>query len=123
MLTGPHILPSIAMKSSNIIFIASGQCGNQVSHEILNNIYQHMPISHENHEIFFNKSKNSINMKTFARLACFDTEPKVIQDCIMNSKRNGLYSIDSRAVAYRHGGAGNNWALGYSMCRYSEKLS
>ena len=39
-----------------------------------------------------------------------------VNECMVRAKREETWSFDKASVAYRHGGAGNNWALGYSMC-------
>lgn len=63
--------------------------------------------------------------QNFARCVCLDTEPKVIDNCLAKRKnisrlnvKGSLYSpwlYDTKSIAYRHGGAGNNWSLGYQM--------
>ena len=71
-----------------------------------------------------------------ARAICVDTEPKVVLSCIEATRqqpprqasslkrssnlnhhqRQAIgWGYDLAGVAYRHGGAGNNWALGYKM--------
>jgi len=54
--------------------------------------------------------------KYSARAVCLDTEPKAIHDCIKRAKVEKNWRFDSKCIVYRHGGAGNNWALGYKMC-------
>lgn len=100
--------------SNDIIFIQSGQCGNQVGYELMNQLWQ------LGEKSCFNSNENSKNSSQFySRSVSLDTEPKVIEDCIMkskyNSKTNKSWQINPKTIAYRHGGAGNNWALGYSM--------
>lgn len=104
--------------TSNIIFLRCGQCGNQLGHEITRNLYENsvsgnVDSDSEFLEPFFRNSKAG---KLYSRSICLDTEPKVINDCLnqCNVKNSG-WSLDPRSVAYRHGGAGNNWALGYQM--------
>jgi len=103
---------------SNVIFIESGQCGNQVGFDILKNLYNNIESREtasdqdDGFDVFFrSKSKHGAN-KHVARAVCLDTEPKVIQQCLAY---NGAWNIDHKSVAYRHGGAGNNWAAGFSM--------
>jgi hypothetical protein len=90
--------------------------------------------------------------KSFSRIVALDTEPKVIDDCVMRRKqatsadssqqgttssikRNRPHSVsdvskqgndnpffspwryDTKSIAFRHGGAGNNWSLGYSLAQ------
>ena len=71
-----------------------------------------------------------------ARAVCVDTEPKVVLSCMEATKQQQQprqfssskrasnlnhqahymgWGYDLAGVAYRHGGAGNNWALGYKM--------
>jgi tubulin delta len=56
----------------------------------------------------------SSNQKPTARAVCLDTEPKVINENLTKSSKK-KWRIDPKSVAYRHGGAGNNWSLGYQM--------
>jgi tubulin delta len=64
-------------------------------------------------------SPSSFNIpKLRARAVCVDTEPKVVTDIYhksMSSTHQYPWSYSSTNVLYRHGGAGNNWALGYQM--------
>ena len=39
-----------------------------------------------------------------------------VNDVVARAKRECSWTFDKASLAYRHGGAGNNWALGYSMC-------
>lgn len=39
----------------------------------------------------------------------------MVNDCIRRTTQEKLWLIDPRSVIYRHGGAGNNWAMGYQM--------
>jgi hypothetical protein len=51
-----------------------------------------------------------------ARTVCLDTEPKVIESCLAQaSTSTASWKYDPKSVLFRHGGAGNNWALGYAM--------
>lgn len=113
----------------NYVFIATGQCGNQLSFELLNSIYQHQNLIEKSsgdsivgaqeiedtlyylNQSIFRKKKN----QSIARIVSLDTEPKVIEDCLQRSRLETEWSYDPSRVAYRHGGAGNNWALGYQM--------
>ena len=54
--------------------------------------------------------------KLRARAVCVDTEPKVVNSVYSLSCANDGWEYDASNVLYRHGGAGNNWALGYQMC-------
>lgn len=115
---------------SSIIFIESGQCGNQVGFDILQGLYQNVITANQKHEkslissidslhddeldIYFRKNRKQT--KIFARAVCLDTEPKVIHECMAVANQIGEWSLDPKSAVYRHGGAGNNWAMGYRMC-------
>lgn len=59
---------------------------------------------------------NPISKKSIARSVSLDTEPKVVQQCLQRSIHPcSQWVIDPRSACYLHGGAGNNWALGYQM--------
>jgi tubulin delta len=64
--------------------------------------------------VYFRSS--SVTNKSIARAVCLDTEPKVIRSCVQHLEKSGAgWQYDPRNIAYRHSGAGNNWALGYQM--------
>ncbi|KAJ1435557.1 Tubulin/FtsZ, GTPase domain-containing protein [Ochromonadaceae sp. CCMP2298] len=103
---------------ANCIFVETGQCGNQLGFSLLDTLYAHLAPSEElYYETYLDAYfRTPINGGTpVARSVCLDTEPKVINDCLLNAERGGLWRIDPKSCAYRHGGAGNNWALGYEM--------
>ncbi|RYH21263.1 hypothetical protein EON65_21115 [archaeon] len=128
--------------SSNILFVAAGQCGNQLGYELVDYLYAHAtdkkyiasactsdPVIQSKMEevsrirlidsVFdtnssINYDKIDPGMLT-ARIVGLDTEPKVLEDCIAHTQRNKRWKYDVSSIAYRHGGAGNNWALGYEM--------
>ena len=59
---------------------------------------------------------NPVSKKSIARSVSLDTEPKVVQQCLQRSIHpSSQWIIDPRSACYLHGGAGNNWALGYQM--------
>jgi hypothetical protein len=161
----------------NYLIVAIGQCGNQLTYEFLNMIYDHCIKNHEYfeyhkqksnsskstrvrkgsakkgsetkriHPYFHEKKANSGNKDTdiqetllssffrrdetsnfdssqdrfTARVICLDTEPKVIHDCVEKAKAHipsqsiHRWHYDESGIAFRHSGAGNNWALGYSI--------
>jgi hypothetical protein len=118
---------------TNVIFVAAGQCGNQLCFELLNHLKQHA-FDRKYHTSYSNMESLSRQrlIDTFfssrylyggeaeedqlvARCVCLDTEPKVIDDCLQHTQRHGHWQYDTKSIAYRHGGAGNNWALGYAM--------
>lgn len=165
----------------NYIFVAVGQCGNQLTYELLNMIYDHCTkneadleqirqqqhqtskrsssarssakgstqkkspartyfhydksnlLEDQSQDILFDSvfrpdspssSDSSSQKKTMctARVICLDTEPKVIDHCLQRTKahysplNSTAWHYETKNMAYRHSGAGNNWALGYSMC-------
>ena len=60
--------------ASNVVFVAGGQCGNQLGYTLLSNISTHLKsdasFSQES-DVFFRGQKNRR-----ARCVCLDTEPK-----------------------------------------------
>ena len=40
----------------------------------------------------------------------------LVNEVVARANREGDWTFDKASLAYRHGGAGNNWALGYNMC-------
>ena len=103
---------------ANCIFVETGQCGNQLGFSLLNSLHDHLATLEgdeyaEMLETCFHSS-SSKDSKPVARAVCLDTEPKVINECLQKSNHRP-WRLDPKKVAYRHGGAGNNWALGYEM--------
>ena len=104
-----------------VILIQTGQCGNQLGYELIDSISSLANTSSglakdKLIEMFFRHSSRQSNAKLIARTVCFDTEPKVINDSISKAHQGRQWNIDTKSVAYLHGGAGNNWAHGYEMC-------
>jgi Tubulin/FtsZ family, GTPase domain len=93
-----------------MIFISTGQCGNQISYQILNTLSTH---SHgDSSQLFYTTESN----RRIARAVCLDTEPKVVNECTqLTHSKHSTWTYDNKSTLYRHGGAGNNWALGYRM--------
>lgn len=121
--------------ASSCIFVNAGQCGNQLGYSVLDSLFSHLSSessSSSNHtqdiwggdvemnvNSFFRQSRGTTGRRErmIARAVCLDTEPKVVNECLqrtMNSKHRWTY--DQKCITYRHGGAGNNWAMGYEMC-------
>lgn len=99
------------------ILVNCGQCGNQLSYNLTDSLFNHLDTSIEEIDdvgVFFRQSSRRQN-RYYSRSVCLDTEPKVIDECVARARENGRWMYDKRSVAYRHGGAGNNWALGYQM--------
>ena len=111
---------------SSIVFLNSGQCGNQLGYNVVDYVYNHFTSnvskpsgggsggsgggssidSEMDLELFFRRGKKNPD-KLYARSVCLDTEPKVVNDCMAKSKlAKERWEIDARSVAYRHGGAG-----------------
>ena len=125
-----------------MICVQAGQCGNQLGLSLLNSLYDHLqPLSAHGEyngelEAFFRPSDGGAEAalgffgdyyashpqyathapKLKARAVCIDTEPKVVNDVYSRSCAQNGWQYEANNVLYRHGGAGNNWALGYQMC-------
>jgi hypothetical protein len=97
-----------------MITIHAGQCGNQLGYCVMNSIFSHLNQNEELMGSYFRQSSHRLPLWT-ARSVCLDTEPKVIHECIERSKQSKRWTLDERSSQYRHGGAGNNWAMGYQM--------
>ena len=108
------------------VLVQAGQCGNQLGYAILEKLFSHfddekLSTSKSNtdkqKEIFFRYQDNKkTQIKYIARAVCFDTEPKVINECVRKANINQNWAYDNKSLSYLHGGAGNNWAQGYEMC-------
>ena len=102
-----------------MISVQIGQCGNQLGFCLLNSIFEHI-LNNENYlEFYFHSfSSNSLenSKKLQPRTVCIDTEPKVINECVLTAKQSKNWIFNDRNLHYLYGGAGNNWALGYSIC-------
>ena len=76
--------------SSNVVFVAGGQCGNQLGYTLLSNIASHLgadsqdPITRES-DVFFRGRRSRR-----ARCVCLDTEPKAgacfVLSCLVVSR-------------------------------------
>ena len=103
----------------SFIFCNVGQCGNQLGYSLLNSVHEHLNVdtAGDDLESFFRESSTRQNSdRLVARAVCIDTEPKVVNECLWRSRREADWSLEAGNVVYRHGGAGNNWAMGYQMC-------
>jgi len=99
---------------SNVVFVHAGQCGNQLGYEMLESLFNHTSDDETNEcDMYFRKTTRN---KSIARCVCLDTEPKAVSISITKAQRNGKWTFDKSSAAYRHGGAGNNWGIGYMMC-------
>ena len=111
--------------AGSFVFLNSGQCGNQLGFNVVDYVYNHFFSSKHNSsaadsaseshpfldqemdlDLFFRRGRKSAD-KLYSRSVCLDTEPKVVNDCIAKSRQaKGRWEVDTRSVAYRHGGAG-----------------
>jgi hypothetical protein len=113
------------------LLITSGQCGNQLGATLNAKLFNELSRAPEHTpdlDIYFRGGDSSINLftsekghtqrgKYTPRTVCIDTEPKVINDIVNKPVQSGQpWAYDPHSVVYRHGGAGNNWAVGYQMC-------
>ena len=92
-----------------MIHIACGQCGNQLGEEILNQL-----AGYAKDMLPSDSSFHEHQQHLMANYVGIDTEPKVIHSLLSRNKRAN-YRLDDQSMVYEHGGAGNNWALGYAM--------
>ena len=100
----------------SVIFVNAGQCGNQLGYCLLDALDAHSGSGEESClDSFFRESSVS-GARPIARAVCIDTEPKVVSECLWRSRKEAKWTYDASNVIYRHGGAGNNWAMGYQMC-------
>ena len=106
----------------SVIFCLAGQCGNQLGYSVLDSLHRHLAgpaeeggQASQHIESFFRESSAS-STPSLARAVCIDTEPKVVNECLLKSRRQGKWTYAQANMLYRHGGAGNNWAMGYQMC-------
>lgn len=96
-----------------MIFVNCGQCGNQLGHELLGSLWNHLESNNDENDEYFRATKRE---KKYARVICLDTEPKVVSQCLVQSRVSDQgWMYDPNNIVYRHGGAGNNWATGYQM--------
>jgi tubulin gamma len=121
-----------------VIFVNTGQCGNQVGFDVIDGMFEHLcdasvESATSRHRLrrgisgdcdssthpmdgldaFFRPSSSDPSGYT-ARAVCVDTEPKVVLNCMSQCRRRG-WRLDPARAVFSHGGAGNNWAMGYQM--------
>jgi len=109
-----------------MICIQAGQCGNQLGFCVLDSLYEHLEEHRDLLPYFFRlrqSGRSQTEPKWVARCVCIDTEPKVIHECIEHAKLSKKWTFDPNCSVYRHGGAGNNWAMGYQLCSGSFRES
>lgn len=110
-----------------IITLQLGQCGNQIGMEFWKQLCAEHGISPEGiledfategtdrKDVFFYQADDE---HYIPRAVLLDLEPRVI-NTIMNSPYANLYNPENIYLSKHGGGAGNNWASGYSQ---AEKL-
>uniref|UniRef100_A0A674NYV6 Tubulin gamma chain n=1 Tax=Takifugu rubripes TaxID=31033 RepID=A0A674NYV6_TAKRU len=86
-----------------IITLQLGQCGNQIGFEFWKQLCAEHGISPEGIDVFFPLWP-----------VLLDLEPRVIHS-ILNSPYANLYNPENIYLSEHGGGAGNNWASGYSQ--------
>jgi hypothetical protein len=91
------------------IFVNTGQCGNQVGHEVIDGLWEHTHATGEC-DLYFQELSNG---KLLARSVNLDTEEKVVNACF-DRTRGAAWGYDRKSIAHEYGGAGNNWAMGHS---------
>ncbi|RKP19841.1 tubulin-domain-containing protein [Rozella allomycis CSF55] len=106
-----------------IITILAGQCGNQIGHEFFKRLTAEHGISptgtledfatedFDRKDVFFYQADDNHYVP---RAVLVDLEPRVVNS-IMTSAYSNLYNPENIYVAQNGGGAGNNWAHGYSQ--------
>jgi len=106
-----------------MIMLQLGQCGNQIGFEFWKKLCKEHGISPEGileehategldrKDVFFYQADDE---HYIPRSVLLDLEPRVINN-IMNSEYNKLYNPENVYLAKDGGGAGNNWASGYSQ--------
>ncbi|TRY77837.1 hypothetical protein TCAL_06806, partial [Tigriopus californicus] len=106
-----------------MIMLQLGQCGNQIGFEFWKKLCAEHGISPEGileehategtdrKDVFFYQADDE---HYIPRSVLLDLEPRVINN-IMNSEYKKLYNPENVYLAKDGGGAGNNWASGYSQ--------
>jgi len=106
-----------------MIMLQLGQCGNQIGFEFWKQLCREHGISKEGilqehasegidrKDVFFYQADDE---HYIPRSVLLDLEPRVI-NTIMNSDYKKLYNPENIYLAKDGGGAGNNWASGYSQ--------
>uniref|UniRef100_A0A1Y1L6Y3 Tubulin/FtsZ GTPase domain-containing protein n=1 Tax=Photinus pyralis TaxID=7054 RepID=A0A1Y1L6Y3_PHOPY len=111
-----------------MITLQLGQCGNQIGFEFWKRLCAEHGINPEGiledfategidrKDVFFYQADDE---HYIPRAVLLDLEPRVI-NTIMNSRYSKLYNQENVFLSKNGGGAGNNWACGYSQ---GEKLN
>ncbi|KAH8273887.1 hypothetical protein KR044_002913 [Drosophila immigrans] len=108
---------------SEIITLQLGQCGNQIGFEFWKRLCLEHGISpdgvledfaadgHDRKDVFFYQADDN---HYIPRAVLIDLEPRVIHN-IMSSPYAKLYNPENVFLSKHGGGAGNNWASGFSQ--------
>jgi len=106
-----------------MVMLQLGQCGNQIGFEFWKKLCKEHGISKDGilqehasegidrKDVFFYQADDD---HYIPRSVLLDLEPRVV-NTIMNSEYKKLYNPENIYVAKDGGGAGNNWASGYSQ--------
>jgi len=106
-----------------IITLQVGQCGNQIGMEFWKQlckehgideegiVQEHSMNGDDRKDVFFYQADDD---HYIPRAILIDLEPKVIKGIIQNSPYSRLYNHENIFISKEGGGAGNNWAKGYS---------
>lgn len=126
----------------SVVTIQLGQCGNQIGSQFFKTVYNDAtaslksggkpsnPSSYHDASVekFFSisdpkatRSSSSSRPRLQARSVLVDMETKVVQQMLLEAKRNGNWSYDEKCVYTQKKGSGNNWASGY--CKHGGQAS
>lgn len=107
-----------------LITLQVGQCGNQVGSEFWKLLCQehgigkdgileetHIPCTNDRKDVFFYQADDD---HYIPRALLLDLEPRVINS-IQKSEYKNLYNPENVFMSKEGGGAGNNWASGFSQ--------
>ncbi|KAA8585327.1 hypothetical protein FQN60_004021 [Etheostoma spectabile] len=98
-----------------IITLQLGQCGNQIGFEFWKQLCAEHGISPEGIvEEFATEGTDRKDVFFYQVTVLLDLEPRVIHS-ILNSPYANLYNQENIYLSEHGGGAGNNWASGYSQ--------
>ncbi|GIX65559.1 tubulin gamma chain, putative [Babesia caballi] len=128
---GPAFLRQRTTMPKEIITLQVGQCGNQIGIEFWKQLCAEHGIDQDGRlignakdhqdrkDVFFYQADDE---HYIPRAVLFDLEPRVVHG-IMTSEYQGLYNPENVFLSKDGGGAGNNWARGYSSAdRVQEEL-
>jgi len=118
----------------SVVTIQLGQCGNQIGTSLFNALMADAttPPSYSSQTSVSNEAyEEEVSERFFcqhdcshiytARAVMVDTEPKVINQCILQAQKSAKWAFSQEASFYKKKGSGNNWAQGYQ--KYGEDLS